>query len=92
MSYLRSAIVIGQYGPSSFELVLLNPLVATANGELESFVLYHSGQFRTPSFAEMARQLSYMEITRADFVPPYSQQALAASCAKEITLSAVWWK
>jgi hypothetical protein len=91
-SYLRDALVVGKYGESNFELILLYPKSVTLDGEMEASLLLHSGEFRAPSFAELMRQLSYMQTNDVDSVPPYSQARLVSSCAQKLPLVGVWWE
>lgn len=90
--YLRDAIVVGKYGNDSFALILLYPQVKTADGEMEATILYHAGQFRAPSFAELMRQLSFYETQDITHVPPYSQKLLQGTCADKLPMVNVWWK
>lgn len=91
-SYLRNAIVVGKYGGSNFELIILYPNSTTSDGEMEASLLLHSGEFRAPSFAELMRQLSYMQTNDVDSVPPYDQKRLVDSCAQKLPLVGVWWE
>lgn len=91
-SNLESAIVVGRYGESAYELILLYPTVRTSDGEMEAAIQFHAGEFRAPSFAELMRQLSHQEITDSVRNPPFSQTDVNRSCAAELPLSDVWWK
>jgi hypothetical protein len=88
--YLRKLIVIGEmYSP---EIILLNPNIITEDGEMEALYLHLTGVIRMPSFAELMRQLSYMETMRPGTMPPYSQERLEYSCAAELKLNDIWWR
>jgi hypothetical protein len=86
------AIVVGSHGPAAYDLIVMYPQEKTRDGEMEAALIFHSGEFRAPSFAELMRQLAYMEINSVDRVPPYRQSDIAHGCAKFIPLSSVWWK
>lgn len=90
--YRADAIVIGKYGDSLYEQIVLFPQVRTADGEMEAALLGWAGSYRAPSFAELMRQLSYFDLGRADHVPPYAQTLLRGSCAERLPLRDVWWK
>ena len=90
--YIPDAIVVGKYGSSSYELILLYPQVRTADGEMEAALHYHSGEFRAPSFAELMRQLSILETKAVDHVPPYPQTMLKGTCADKLPMVNVWWE
>lgn len=90
--YLSDAIAVGRHGHSDYELIVLYPQVLTADGEMEAAALFHSGQFRAPSFAELMRQLSYLETTEASRLPPYPQDELVDTCAEKLPLAGVWWR
>ena len=90
--YIPDAIVVGRYGSSSYELILLYPQVRTADGEMEAAIHYHSGEFRAPSFAELMRQLSILETKAVDHVPPYPQTMLKGTCADKLPMVNVWWE
>jgi hypothetical protein len=92
LSNLRSAIVVGRFGSSPYELVILYPSSRTKDDEMEAALLFHSGEFRAPSFAELMRQLSYKETMRPSRVPPYPQDLLSKSCAGKLALKSIWWK
>ncbi len=90
-SLMRDALVIGKYGDALFEVILLYPQVRTKDGEMQGALLLHSGEYRAPSFAELMRQLSFLETRRPEHVPPYSQASLQGSCADRLPLVEVWW-
>lgn len=90
-SYLRDAIVLGKYGEAMYELIVLYPQVRTTDGEMETALLQHSGEFRAPSFAEAMRQLSFLKTTTAEHMPPYAQRMLIGTCADRLPISNVWW-
>lgn len=90
--YRAGAIVVGKYGDSLYEQIVLFPQVRTADGEMEAALLGWAGSYRAPSFAELMRQLSYFDLGRADHVPPYAQTALHGTCADRLPLRDVWWK
>jgi hypothetical protein len=92
LSYLRNAIAIGRYGDDQFEMIVLYPDSQTADGEMEASMLFHAGEFRAPSFAELMRNVSYLETRRPEGMPPYSQELLADSCSSRLRLENVWWK
>ncbi len=91
-SYLRNAILVGRYGDSMFEQILLYPQVSTQDGELETAIRFHASQFRAPSFAEMMRQWNFLENSVADSLPPYAQERLRGTCADQLTMRNVWWR
>jgi hypothetical protein len=91
-SYRADAIVVGSHGLESHDLLVLYPRERSADGEMEAAMLMHSGEFRAPSFAELMRQLSYMETERLARVPPYAQSALAGSCADHLKPRNPWWR
>jgi hypothetical protein len=89
---LRTAVLIGRYGDAQYEIILLYPDVKTSDGEMETAMLHHSGEFRAPSFAEMMRQLSVLETrNRAGEGLPYPQRMLKQTCAEKMELANVWW-
>jgi hypothetical protein len=88
----EDAIVIGSHGPEIHDLIVMYPQERTRDGEMESSLIFHSGEFRAPSFAELMRQLSYMETHSVKRVPPYSQTDLANSCSSLLPHRDVWWK
>jgi hypothetical protein len=90
--YLRNAILIGRYGDSMFEQILLYPQVSTQDGELEAAIRFHASQFRAPSFAEMMRQWSHLEMLLPNTVPPYAQDRLRCTCADHLPMKNVWWR
>lgn len=90
--YLADALIVGKYGTAEYEVILLYPQQRTVDGELEAALKYHAGEFRATSFAELLRQLSHFEVTRAAHVPPFSQESLEVSCAGRLKLLNVWWK
>jgi hypothetical protein len=90
--YRQDAIVIGSHGHEIHDLIVMYPQERTHDGEMEASLIFHSGEFRAPSFAELMRQLSYMETRSMNRVPPYSQTDLAASCSKLLPQQGVWWK
>lgn len=91
-SYQPGAIIVGKYGQSLYEQILLLPQVRTRDGEMEAALLGWSGTFRAPSFAELMRQLHYHDLGRADHVPPYAQMLLRGTCADAMPLQDVWWR
>ena len=91
-SYQRDAIIVGKYGHSLYEQIVLFPQVRTRDGEMEAALLGGAGMFRAPSFAELMRQLHYLDLGRADHVPPYAQTLLRGTCADAMPLQDVWWK
>lgn len=64
--YYGDAIIVGKYGSALFERIVLYPQVRTSDGEMEGALHSHSGEFRAPSFAELMRQLSYLETKGPD--------------------------
>lgn len=90
--YRQDAIVVGSHGHEIHDLMVLYPQERTQDGEMEASLIFHSGEFRAPSFAELMRQLSYMETRSVNRVPPYSQTDLAGSCSNLLPLRNVWWK
>jgi hypothetical protein len=88
----RNAIVVGKYGDSRYEVIALYPQVKTADGEMEAALFFHSGEFRAPSFAELMRQLSILETTGIDHLPPYPQSALHGTCADKLRIDNPWWE
>jgi hypothetical protein len=62
------------------------------DGEMEAALHYHAGEFRAPSFAELMRQLSIMEISTVDHVPPYPQEILKGTCADKLPIADAWWE
>lgn len=90
--YQAGAIIVGKYGSSLYEQILLFPQVRTRDGEMEAALLGWSGTFRAPSFAELMRQLHYLDLGRAVHVPPYAQTLLRGTCADAMPLQDVWWK
>lgn len=89
-SQIREMIVIGSWGSNSSQLVLLNPAVMTADGEMETW-LFGIYVARTVSFAEAMRQLSYLETQDPSSEPLYSQDELRGSCADLLPVNP-WWK
>lgn len=89
--YWAEAIVVGKYGPDSFERIVLYPQVRTSDGEMEASLHFHASEFRATSFAELMRQLSYYEIAHPSLVPPYPQAQLKGTCAGLLALKNVWW-
>ena len=89
--YARDAIVVGKYSDESYAFVVLYPQVVTADGEMEASLLMHSGEFRAPSFAELMRQLSFLETRAVDSMPPYPQSTLHGTCADKLLMDRVWW-
>lgn len=85
-SYLSNALVVGQYGFSSNELILLYPDSCTLDGEFETAMLALASQCRTISFAEMMRQLSYFFLQEPDSLPIYTSEQLINTCADLIEL------
>lgn len=90
-SYWRQGIVIGMYGHSPGEKIVLYPDVKTADGEFETLLWFSSSEFRAITFAEVMWQLYISETRRMDSVPPYKQSLLKESAAKKIKLN-IWWK
>jgi hypothetical protein len=91
--YIEHAIVVGKFGHSLYESIVLFPSVRTADGEMEAALLQHTGQFRAPSFAELMRQLSFLETKGwALQMPPYAQALLKDTCADRLPLGGVWWR
>lgn len=90
--YLDRAIVLGKHGSDSYEYILMYPDSATQDGEYEVALLWHAGEFRTPSFAEGMRQLYFMDTQNPDSVAPYAQTRLHGTCAEALPLRNVWWK
>ncbi|WP_146145588.1 hypothetical protein [Photobacterium jeanii] len=91
-SYVKEAIVLGKYGYSSYELILMYPSSRTEDGEVEVAILSHAYEYRTPSFAEMMRQLSMLFLSDPELLPPYSQQVLKGTCADIIKPKDAWWE
>lgn len=91
-SYRKDAIVIGKYGYSYYELILMYPSSRTLDGEMEVAILSHAYEYRAPSFAEMMRQLSMLFLSDLDLLPPYSQQILDGTCADIIKPVDPWWE
>ena len=89
-SYLRDALVIGKYGYSDNELILLFPNSKTKDGEMEASILSYASEFRAPSFAEMMRQVSLLNTE--DLLPPYPQEKVNLTCARYLPLENVWWR
>lgn len=89
-SQIREMIVIGSWGSNSSQLVLLNPAVTTADGEMETW-LFGVYVARTVSFAEAMRQLSYLDTQAPSSEPLYSQDELRGSCADLLPVNP-WWK
>lgn len=90
-SYYKDAILIGKYGSSSFEEILLYPQVLSQDGEMEAGINFHAGSFRATSFAELMRQLGFREVFFPPSMPPYSQEKLRGTCAHLLPLRDVWW-
>ncbi|QTN27478.1 SMI1/KNR4 family protein [Rhodoferax sp. AJA081-3] len=88
--YYRNAIVVGAY--SKHELLLLNPVVKTQDGEMEAILLMHSSSFRAPSFAELVRQVSVAETVDVKRSPPYPQEKLIGTCASKLPMKNIWWE
>lgn len=91
-TYVANGILIGTYGWDSYETIVIYPQLVTEDGEMEAALGLHAGQFRTPSFAELMRQLSYLELAEDESMPPYSQKQLLGTCADRLLLKNVWWK
>lgn len=91
-SNFKDSIVIGRYGFSAYELILVYPNSLTKDQEMEVAIISNAYEFRAPSFAEMMRQISVLDIEHADTMPPYSQKKLKGTCADKLPLSNVWWK
>lgn len=90
--YLRGSIAVGRYSSDSFGFMLLNPQVRTSDGEMEASLLEHSGEFRAPSFAELMRQLSILETTSVQTMPPYPQRSLVGTCAAKLPMAQIGWE
>lgn len=90
--YIKDAIAIGKYGSAMHEFIILYPQNRTSDGEMEAALLFHSGEFRAPSFAELMRQLSIQETKAVDHVAPYPQAMLKDTCADKLPLVNVWWE
>lgn len=90
-SYVPQGILIGKYGRNASDEIVLYPRLRTTDGEMEAALGYHAGQFRAPSFAELMRQLSHLELAAPDAVPPYKQGKLRGSCADRLPMRDVWW-
>lgn len=90
--FWSDAILVGMYGDAMFERVVLYPQVRTEDGEMEASMGFHASEFRAPSFAELMRQLSYMETHDIVNVPPYAQLKLENTCADKLPLKNVWWE
>ncbi|UXI70354.1 hypothetical protein [Tahibacter amnicola] len=90
--YLADALVVGKYGTNTTDFIVLYPQSLTADGEMEAALIYPAGEFRAPSFAELMRQLSYLQTRHVDDMPPYAQTALVGTCAAKLVLRDVWWK
>lgn len=88
----NSAIVIGQYGYSDYELIVLYPDSLTKDGEMEAALFALASEARAPSFAEMMRQLSHYFTDRPREMPIFSQETLKGTCADKLPLKDVWWK
>ncbi len=91
-SYQNNAIVIGQYGFSNYELIVVYPDSLTEDGEMETAIFAHAAEARAPSFAEMMRQLSFFFTQSPDLIPIYSQEQLIGTCADKLPLKEVWWR
>ncbi|MDP5141382.1 hypothetical protein ORJ00_01340 [Rheinheimera baltica] len=91
-SNYAGALVLGRFGQFPEEIILLYPNSLTADGEYETAILSHAYEFRTPSFAEMMRQLSILETEKKDLMPPYSYQESLNYCSALLALRDVWWK
>jgi len=91
-SYLRNAILIGLYGESEYETILLYPQARTADGEMEAATISWAGEFRAPSFAELMRQMSFFTTRSPEHGPPFAQSTLKGSCADKLPLKDVWWE
>ena len=89
---VRNALIIGRYSGDSFGIIVLYPQNKTRDGEMEASAFFHSGEFRAPSFAELMRQIHFMEVSGVGHIPPYAQPLLRGTCADELTLKDVWWK
>jgi len=91
-SYQNNAIVIGQYGYDDYELIVMYPDSLTKDGEMETAIFAHASEARTPSFAEMMRQLSFYFTQAPDSIPIFSQEQLSGTCADKLLLKDIWWK
>ena len=89
--HLSQAIVVGKYGDAAYELLVLYPPVMFADDEMEAAMIFHTGEFRAPSFAELMRQLSFYELNTPELLPPYAQRQLAGTCAERLPIAA-WWQ
>lgn len=92
ISYLSDAIVVGKYSDQMHALIVLYPQIRSADGEMEAALYAHSGEFRAPSFAELMRQLSFMETNPGMPGPPFPQANLKGTCADKLSMTNVWWK
>ena len=91
-SYREDAIVVGSHGLERHDLLVLYPRERSADGEMEAAMLLHAGEFRAPSFAELMRQLSYMETAQPGRVPPYAQTDIQGGCADHLNSRSPWWR
>ena len=91
-AYLDRAIVLGKHGRDSEEYILMYPDSQTKDGEYEVALIWHAGEFRAPSFAEVMRQLYFMDTQNPDSVAPYAQTRLRGTCADAMPLREVWWR
>lgn len=91
-SYMSTALVLGKFGLSEYELILAYPNSRTKDGEMEIAILSHAYEFRTPSFAEMMRQVGVLNIENRESMPPYMQEEINESCADYLHLDNIWWK
>ncbi|MFZ6643487.1 hypothetical protein ACO0LL_27445 [Undibacterium sp. TC4M20W] len=92
VSNLSDAIVVGKYSDQMHALIVLYPQIRSADGEMEAALYTHSGEFRAPSFAELMRQLSFMETNPGIPGPPFLQTKLKGTCADKLSMINVWWK
>ena len=93
-NYYADALLIGNYISPERGSIYLYPQVHTLDGEMEAAMMGDVGDFRTPSFAELMRQLSVMELEQETrgHVAPYSQESLQGTCAEKLPLKDIWWK
>lgn len=90
--YLKTAIVVGMHDMDSPFLLMLHPEVLTADGEMEAEAFFQAGSVRTPSFAEMMRQLYLSHVRPPSGSPAISQEMLRGTCADLLPMKGVWWK
>lgn len=91
-SYMTKGVIVGKYGDAEYELLSLHPQQRTRDAEFEAALYFQAGAFRAPSFAELMRQLSYLDTRGPTQMPPYSQELLRGSCADLLPMRNIWWK